>query len=586
MSAKNCQLCGKPLGRMRVGSDGDFCSREHRNQFRLRKGMDRLQEANKVASLMRRRENPKQMPVAQLLSSPVMERRGALKMARFAERHVQTRFPVSRPSLFRSRIPVAGRPLPGLRGRSLPAELREMTPPALLSSARVSPKPALPVRTIQESVACLPQGSMARLRFPVRGPLDAARECGAVLGVSRRPSLRAFENELGTVGPRYIDRIRRLQDVVKARNSAATHQMPAALTFVRRIPSLHGAHRSVSLAPGLSGGCESQFVPLESSDFADITVHALPCAAPIPEHVLRLPGLDYRVSADLAAQPRFLSLAGTADLGSAARQIDGGPWHAQAPASATWLPSVALADAALARCSPLRGSGALALAEETYRLAEVPFTPADWTFDHKPIALQGHLTAPRAEPAPPPGPLLEEDFNSGMSRWIGETADWRLDAAGARPAGLALFQPSLALIDYDLEFLARIEKHGLTFVFRASNPSNYHKVTIGLAESGRYELRRSVVIGGVEESAIVSPLGETPRPGSAFTVKTSARRNDFAISLEGEVVVHWTDGRLPAGAIGFTALRGDRARIYWVRLAPLGGPNSEAAPRRLPRSIQ
>lgn len=59
MSARACQLCGKPLSRIRVGTDGEFCSREHRNQFRLRQGMDRLMEANNVASLMRRRERPK-----------------------------------------------------------------------------------------------------------------------------------------------------------------------------------------------------------------------------------------------------------------------------------------------------------------------------------------------------------------------------------------------------------------------------------------------------------------------------------------------------------------------------------------------
>src|SRR5215471_11659059 len=57
MNARACQLCGKPLSRLRVGGDGDFCSKDHRNQFRLRAGMDRLVEVNKVASLMRRRES-------------------------------------------------------------------------------------------------------------------------------------------------------------------------------------------------------------------------------------------------------------------------------------------------------------------------------------------------------------------------------------------------------------------------------------------------------------------------------------------------------------------------------------------------
>lgn len=76
MSARACQLCGKPLSRIRVGTDGDFCSREHRNQFRLRQGMDRLMEANTVASLMRRRERPKNIVPKLTDSASSLERRG------------------------------------------------------------------------------------------------------------------------------------------------------------------------------------------------------------------------------------------------------------------------------------------------------------------------------------------------------------------------------------------------------------------------------------------------------------------------------------------------------------------------------
>src|ERR1039457_3773744 len=68
MNARTCQLCGKPLSRFAVGSGGDLSSREHRNQYRLRLGMDRLIEANKVASLMRRRENAKQISADFLLA--------------------------------------------------------------------------------------------------------------------------------------------------------------------------------------------------------------------------------------------------------------------------------------------------------------------------------------------------------------------------------------------------------------------------------------------------------------------------------------------------------------------------------------
>jgi hypothetical protein len=75
MSAKACRLCGKSLGRIRVGTDGDFCSHEHRNQYRLRQGMDRLMEANTVANLMRRRERPKSIVPKQVNCASSLERR-------------------------------------------------------------------------------------------------------------------------------------------------------------------------------------------------------------------------------------------------------------------------------------------------------------------------------------------------------------------------------------------------------------------------------------------------------------------------------------------------------------------------------
>ena len=69
-------LCGKALSRIWARNGEDFCSREHRNQYRLRRGMDRLLEANKVANVMRRRENPRQIPTASLHSTGPASQRG------------------------------------------------------------------------------------------------------------------------------------------------------------------------------------------------------------------------------------------------------------------------------------------------------------------------------------------------------------------------------------------------------------------------------------------------------------------------------------------------------------------------------
>lgn len=80
MSARSCQLCGKPLSRFSSGSGGDFCSRDHRNQFRLRQGMGRLQEANQVATVMRRREQLRPLPNASTPNSANIDRRGFFEL--------------------------------------------------------------------------------------------------------------------------------------------------------------------------------------------------------------------------------------------------------------------------------------------------------------------------------------------------------------------------------------------------------------------------------------------------------------------------------------------------------------------------
>src|SRR5262249_12086711 len=68
MAARTCLLCGKALSRIWSGAGEDFCSSEHRNQYRLRRGMDRLHEANKVANVMRRRESPRNIAAVNLIN--------------------------------------------------------------------------------------------------------------------------------------------------------------------------------------------------------------------------------------------------------------------------------------------------------------------------------------------------------------------------------------------------------------------------------------------------------------------------------------------------------------------------------------
>lgn len=230
------------------------------------------------------------------------------------------------------------------------------------------------------------------------------------------------------------------------------------------------------------------------------------------------------------------------------------------------------------RMTPIKEQGG-------HRLSGVSFVQPSVTLNGRVVTMYRPMPEARLDGFLSGTSLIEDDFSRGADLWVGDTTEWNLDAAGARPAGLALFRPSLGMSEYEFEFLARIESKAVTCIFRALNPSNYQKVTIRRSASGEHELRRSVVIGGVEEGATVVSITGLPAKQSALTVKVRARRSDFSILVEGQTVTRWTDGRLTAGGAGFTAGRGERARIYCVRLTLFESAKSPVAPIRRLRSL-
>ncbi len=199
MSAKSCLFCGKPLSRIWVGSGEDFCSREHRNQYRLRRGMDRLLEANKLASLMRRRENLKPILVPPPAADNSLPRHGFEKAPSVA--------PVSRPLVPRlecsetsPRVQQAGiRRLPQARpfiacrelrvpahsaARIIPIRARDLAAPltAMPRDGALRPLPQTPRRGLDLRV-CLAAGF--RLRPPVKRELQVPAPASAGLAVPK-----------------------------------------------------------------------------------------------------------------------------------------------------------------------------------------------------------------------------------------------------------------------------------------------------------------------------------------------------------------------------------------------------------------
>jgi hypothetical protein len=185
------------------------------------------------------------------------------------------------------------------------------------------------------------------------------------------------------------------------------------------------------------------------------------------------------------------------------------------------------------------------------------------------------ITAPSSADATPAAPErapaaainLEEHFGSGWDNWQGGTQDWLVDVAGVRTGPLALFTPTLELVDYDLEFLARIDTRSLSWVVRATDLQEYMRCTVTAIPGGELEFSRTVVRGGVSEDTVTVPLRIPGKPRAAMTVRTRVHGDTFEVLVDGKKMDTWQEERLYCGGIGFMGAPDDRARLYWVRIS-------------------
>jgi hypothetical protein len=182
------------------------------------------------------------------------------------------------------------------------------------------------------------------------------------------------------------------------------------------------------------------------------------------------------------------------------------------------------------------------------------------------VAAEPAVAKPIA-PAPAPVVRIEEHFGSGWDNWMGGTKDWKVDVAGVRTGPLALFVPTLELIDYQLEFLARIDTSSVTWVVRAAGLDEYLRCTVTAVPGGELEFSRCAVLAGVAQAPIAAAQRLPGKPRSAMTVSTRVRGDSFTVSVDGTTIDAWNDDRFPMGGIGFEGAPDDRARLYWVKLS-------------------
>jgi hypothetical protein len=163
-----------------------------------------------------------------------------------------------------------------------------------------------------------------------------------------------------------------------------------------------------------------------------------------------------------------------------------------------------------------------------------------------------------------------DDFRSGLDNWSfgGGPVSWSYDNMGfVRPAGLALFRPTLPLGNYHVQFIARVDERGLGFAFRATNANNYQAVRLVMTRPGpvpEWHVVRYAVVGGHETSRSDKLLPVALTPEKFFTVRLEVAGNDFTLMVLDKVADFWSDDRLKTGGIGFFCGKGEQARVRHV----------------------
>ena len=588
MNARSCQLCGKPLSRLRVGSDGDFCSREHRNQHRLRAGMDRLEEANKVTSLMRRRENPRHISAARLMCNSALEHRGFLEPKQLASKRDIAAFSPVLPA------PAAPRVASGVDRYQPPRASRlpgtDASRRADTSRMRIDNRgtmPLVPPRR-QQLLAKISQAPLVSLRCQTPAPRTAPRDYGML----RRGQIRVHLGD-GSLAPGALQPRRAL---------ALDHQ-----THPRSIQSyaLEGNALRVSIAMGFRMATVNwrdflsqppapaalvwprtpRRVPRESQD-STATNHNLDIQIPkfrarLPEVANRARRAQFVFPESLAPRPQRPAIG--AQPAKRATDVSWRPVEPRSRDMAVRPPSAGFAkrNGAHVFTIVLRPSSTRPERQAAFT-AFIPREPvgcpkvafegmAAAAIAGSPVAAGAGADIAPAQPASPAEPAamvrIEEHFESGWGNWVGGMKGWKVDVAGVRPGPLALYVPTLELIDYELEFLARIDTRSLNWVVRAAGLDEYLRCTLTAVPGGELEFSRCAVVAGVAQAPVTAPQRLPGKPRSAMTVGTSVSGDSFTVSVDGHSIDSWDDDRFPMGGIGFTAAPDDPARLYWVRLS-------------------
>jgi hypothetical protein len=170
---------------------------------------------------------------------------------------------------------------------------------------------------------------------------------------------------------------------------------------------------------------------------------------------------------------------------------------------------------------------------------------------------------------------LHDDFSNGLKDWttVATRNMPKLDDGAAqvvRPGSLRIWNRSVALQNYQMEFKGELEKKSLSWAFRASDPKNYYATKIMITKPGSLPnagLVRYVMMNGREWDRVQLPIPITLERGGNYKVRVSVQDDRFITYLNGQVISSWSDKRLHRGGVGFFSDEDDPQKVDWVSLS-------------------
>jgi hypothetical protein len=170
---------------------------------------------------------------------------------------------------------------------------------------------------------------------------------------------------------------------------------------------------------------------------------------------------------------------------------------------------------------------------------------------------------------------VTDTFTSGMEAWGAGTKTWapgwqHSPEGYVKTGEMALFRPSLSYTDYHMEFYGQIEEKSMGWVVRAQDKKNYYAMKFKVIEPGLRPIIAMVhyqVVGGKRGRVEETPLSVMVHNNQPYHVSVDVRGNHFVAAIEGEPVESWTDDAPKKGGVGFFSDTGERARLYWMKIA-------------------